>query len=256
MSKHQSSQAGFAHLTLIVVVVLALVAGAGVYIYGLQNNNDQDALSNANEVQKISLSKPLPADLLSLDKVRELAAADKPNLAIQQIELESEHGQLLYKVRLADGSFVLYNARSGVKVTKQAGQPAEVEKDTSLPADFQAGISFDKAREIALAQKPGGQIRKIELEMEHGVAVFSVRFTDDARIDVNAANGEIVRTKPAKTDASGQPASGGSNSGSGSSGSGSDDDRSVSDDSSDDSSGSSSGSSGSGSGRSGGSDDN
>jgi len=267
---------GFAHLVLILIAVGALVVGTGVFLYGRQK--DDAPLMSAAETDPVSLTKPLPGDLLSVDKVRELAKGEKPDLAVSQIELESEGQTLLYKVRLSDGSFLLYNARSGVKVTKQVRAPAEVEKDDSLPAHFTAAISFEKAREVALKQKPGGIVRKIELETEGGKVVYSVRFTDDSRVDVDATTGAVVGTRQAAASGSksgsGSPTaspttpvsgsgSSGSGSGSGTSGTGSvpttqsgdDSDHDGSHDSGDDHSGSGSGSGTSGSGHSGGSDD-
>ena len=198
----KNGQEGFAHMALIVIAVLALVVGSGVYIYGQQK--DTDPVASEAEVADVSLSKPLPDDLLAVEKIKDLAKSDKPGTAIQQIELESEGATLLYKVRLSDGSFILYNARSGVKVTKAAKEAAEVEKDAALPAGFTPTLTFDKAREIALKEK-SGNIRKIELEVEGGVVVYSVRYSDDARIDIDAKTGAIVRTKAAKTQAGASP---------------------------------------------------
>lgn len=278
MSNHDiHRQDGFAHLVLILIVVGALLVGSATFIYGQQRKDD--SLASANNASAVSLTQPLPTDLLGADRIKTLAASDKPDLQVRQIELEAEDGVLLYKVRMSDGSFILYNARSGVKVTKDSGQSAEVEKDDGLPNDFVAGISFERARAIALQQKPEGQIRKIELENESGVVVYSVRFTDDARVDVNASDGSIVRTRAAKkastpssgssgatqsTGSSGSGTSGSTssgNSGSGSSGSshsGDDDshDDNSSDDSHDDESGSDDRGSNSGSGSSGSDDDN
>lgn len=266
--KHDQAQAGYAHLALMAVLAVAVVAGAGVFVYGQQKK--AGSVASTESVSAVSLNTPLPTDLIGFEKVRQLAAADKPGTVIREVELETEDGQLLYKVKLADGSFVLYNARSGVKVTKATGDAAKIEQDDDLPAGFKPSISFDQARQTALKQKPGGTISKIELEMEEGKAVYSVRFSDEARVDVDAMSGAIVRTRAAKKSPApasnpDRPASS-SGSGSGSSGSGSssgnhsddsspsdgsDSDSDDNDDSDDDSgSGSNSGSnSGSGSGR-------
>ncbi len=256
MSKQtQPKQDGFAHPVLILIVVGCLVVGAGVFMYGQQKADKP--LSSASQTDNVSLSSPLPADLLTAAKIKEIAAVEKPGMAIKNIELEKEGEVYFYKVRLSDGSFILYNARSGVKVTKKTVDPAKIEKGHDLPSNFKAAISFDKAREIALAQKTGGTIERIHLETEDGVVVYSVRFDNEARVDVDATTGAVVRTKSFKPDSQTSNPSSGGHSGSSGSGSGnhvSDNSPDAPDapdtpDSHDDSGSSNSGSGSSGSGR-------
>lgn len=186
----------------------------------------------------------LPAnldDVLSVAQIRDKAVADQPTGAsITQIELETEEGSVVYKVKFSDGSFRLYNARTGELFVKN--EVAEV--DSTVPAGFVAGISLQQARDIAVAQRPGQTVIKIELETEEGVVVYSVRFADGSRVDVNATNGTVVRVKtvdqPSNNSGSSDSSDdssdddNSSNSGSGSSGGGSDssDDNDSSDDSS------------------------
>lgn len=208
----KQKQSGFAHLALLVIIVaVVLVASVSLYI---SRSNKSKTLTSA----KPSLETTLPTDLLSISDVKELAAKDASGVALTSVELETEEGTFIYKVKLANGTVLFFNAKTGSKLTRDAGENEA--EDGTIPADFVAGISFDKAREIAMNAKSGGVIRKIELESEEGKMVYSVRFTDDARIDVDASNGTIVRTKPAAS--SSTPTSGSSsNSGSGSSNSGS-----------------------------------
>ncbi|MCW1908399.1 MAG: PepSY domain-containing protein [Candidatus Saccharibacteria bacterium] len=186
----------------------------------------------------------LPAnldDVLSVAQIREKAAADQPaGASIMQIELETEEGSVVYKVKFSDGSFRLYDARTGEHFVKN--EVAEV--DGTVPAGFVAGISLQQARDIAVTQRPGQTVIKIELETEEGAVVYSVRFADGSRVDVNATNGTVVRVKTVdqpsnnsgSSDSSDDSSDGddSSNGGSGSSGGGSDssDDNDSSDDSS------------------------
>jgi uncharacterized membrane protein YkoI len=193
-------------------------------------------------------------DVLSVAQIREKAVADQPSGAsITQIELENEEGSIVYKVKFSDGSFRLYDARTGESIVKS--EVAEI--DGTVPAGFVAGISLQQARDIAAAQRPGQTVTKIELETEGNVVVYSVRFADSSRVDVNANDGSIVRVRTvgessnsgSGSDDNGDDSSDNNNdashSGSGSSGSNSDD----SDDDDDSSSGSNSGSGSGGSGR-------
>lgn len=185
----------------------------------------------------------LPAnldDVLSVAQIREKAVADQPTGAsITQIELENEEGSVVYKVKFSDGSFRLYNARTGDRFVKNE----VTELDSTVPAGFVAAITLQQARDIAVAQRPGQTVIKIELETEEGAVVYSVRFADGSRVDVNATNGTVVRVKTVdksssnsgSSDSSGDSSDDddSSNNGSGSSGGGSD--SSNDDDSSDDS---------------------
>lgn len=183
-----SKQSGFAHLTLIVAVlaVAAVGGGVGYYVY---NSNKTPVAHLADE---IALPDSL-ANLKSLDEIRTLAAADLGSATIVGVELDREDGKLVFKVKLSDGRILLFDATTGSAISKSEGN--EVENDEDIPAGFVAGISIDQARQIALDRRPGKTIKKIELEMENGVGVYSVRFTDSGRVDVNATNGAIVKVE-------------------------------------------------------------
>jgi uncharacterized membrane protein YkoI len=189
----KNNQDGFAHLLIpLLAVVIIGVGAAGVYV---SKHQAKKTLNSQNDTNKISLSAPLPADLLPVDKVKELATTQKPTSAITGVELQKEEGVFVYKVKLADGTVLSFNAKTGEKVTKTGETELNSTKDISSAT--KPAISFDKAREVALKQKPGGTISKIELELEEGKLVYSARFTDGARVDVSAADGSVVRTKPA-----------------------------------------------------------
>ncbi len=57
----------------------------------------------------------------------------------------------------------------------------------------ESSISLDQAKAIALGVFPGKTIKAVETEQEHGVIVYSVRFTDDSRVDVQASDGAVLR---------------------------------------------------------------
>lgn len=235
----KKNEQGIAHAAVLGVLVIALVVGAGYMVMQRQDNKTNNS---ADDDKSSSLVAPLPNDLLTVEAVKALAVKETPTAELTSVELEQENGTFLYKVKLADGKILFFNAKTGEKVTHDAGE-TETE-DGTIPAGFVAAISYDKAREIALGQKAGGTITKIELESEEGKVVYVVRFSDEARIYVDATSGAVVKTKPAKTtdktttntststkpsddsstssnDDSKDDDSGSSNSGSGSSGSGS-----------------------------------
>ena len=79
----------------------------------------------------------------------------------------------------------------------QANQLGEANDDSVIPnlpvtASPATAISEAEARTIAQGQQPSKTITKVERETEHGVDVFSVRFSDASRVDVNASSGAIM----------------------------------------------------------------
>ncbi len=67
-------------------------------------------------------------------------------------------------------------------------------------ADTTTGTSLAEAVALAEKQFPTKKVEKVEKETEEGVAVWSVRFTDGSRVDVNIATGELTRTKDKTSD--------------------------------------------------------
>ena len=171
----------------------APLAGASLVLAGLVGVGSYMVSSNKSE--KASLrAVELPTDLSGLkpmDEIRQLASIGAvEGISIASVELEQEEGVLVYKVKFSDGTYKLYDARTGEMVAK-----SDLEIDASVPADFVATVSIDTARATAQGVFPNKAVKKIELETENGVVVYSVRFTDDSRVDVSAVDGTVVRSQ-------------------------------------------------------------
>lgn len=258
------NQTGFAHPVgvSLVAVVLLVVGFAG---YKVSTSQEDSKQLNSTE-QTIKTDDVLPINLngvLEVSKVKELAVVSTSS-TVSNLELENEDGKLVYKVTLSDGSVIVLDAKTGAKIATTDGtKELDVDEDEDiLPANFTVSVSFEAARKIAQDKFPSGTISKIELDVEEGKVVLSVRFADKARVDVDANTGSIVRVKDPKSTQRAQPATKtssssddtrdddsvsndtGSDTSGSNSGSGSSDDRddSESDDSTEDSSGSNSGS--------------
>lgn len=176
-------------LALPAAALLILLAGSSAYAMNARN----DTIASRQIIEDtIELPEQLDG-LLGVDAMRELASADVDSgISITGIEIENEHGTLLYKVKFSDGTFRLYDAKSGLAYVESE---SEIETDESVPSDFSAGISLQQARNIAASQRPGKTITKIELEAEHGVVVYSVRFADGGRVDISASSGSVLRVR-------------------------------------------------------------
>jgi len=196
---YKKNQTGFAHLMLLIVAVVVVAGAIGWYVVTHQKTK---SLSSA-QLADSALVKQLPDNILSIDKVKELATTKASGRTISAVMLVKENSDFIYKIRLDDGTVLVFNALTGdqlnrgAQAKKQDQQETETEND-DLPGTFTATVSFDQARAIALNQKPDGVISKIELESEDGKVVYNVRFTDGTRINIDANSGVVVSTKVKK----------------------------------------------------------
>lgn len=187
----RTNSLGFSHgLLLPVLVILLVIGGVSYYVY---SKNSNGSLNSETEQTTEPLPEPLPDSLLSVSKLKELVNTHKPGQAITGVELEQEEDGLVYKISLADGTVLLFNAETGSLVSTSVEDSRQEEND--LPDDFTVGVDFIKARSIALDEKPGATITKMELEAEDGAVVYNIRFSDKSRIIINAKSGKIIRIR-------------------------------------------------------------
>ncbi len=222
MSKQKTEQQGFGHIGLIAAFVLVAVVGfAG---WRVMNQNDDEPQLSVDTSIKTEDVQTLPddiSDIKSLTEIQTLAGEQAAGLSIIGIELETEHNATVYVVYLSDGSKLVFDARTAERVIK-SDNGTKSDNEQSIPAGFVAGISIQQAIDVAKKEHPNAKVRKVELESEEGIVVYSVRFTDDSRVDVSAVDGSIKRVKTENGDTTKK--------------SNSDDDDSDADDSNDDSS--------------------
>lgn len=166
-----------------VIAALVLVGGASALVVNTKNNNDTK--------KALELPQDL-SEVLAVNDIRTRAAEGLADgITITGIELEDEDEGLLYKVKYSDGTIRYFDAKTGKPIQRDN----ITERDEAVPADFVPGISLQQARETAEKQRPGIAVTKIELEVEDGVVIYSVRFSDDGRVDINATSGEVVRVR-------------------------------------------------------------
>lgn len=194
MKKIGTQQQGFAFLTVLLVLLVATTA-AGAYTLVQRRAVEE------NDIE-LSRATSLPTNLgetLTAAKLSELVLAEKPEAVIAAVELEQEDEGLLYKVVLNDGSVLFYDAKTGAKVNRTAANES-LSDDDRLPASFVASINFADAVAKAKATYGDKPIKAVKLEMEDGKVVYSVRFRDGGRVDIDAASGDITRQKSGDDD--------------------------------------------------------
>lgn len=195
MKNIKSTQSGFGHVEiLIVIVIIAVIGFTALRVIGANNDNSNNQASISDQEDQPAVDE-LPSDLSTikpLAEIQELAKTDAADSNVLGIGLEVQDGRIVYIVHLTSGQVLVYDAITGeaVRLTDD-----KIKDGEAIPVDFIAGISIQQAIDIAKQKRPDSKLKKVEIEVEEGIVVYSVRFSDDSRVDINAADGTIQRLK-------------------------------------------------------------
>ncbi len=205
MNKKES---GIAFLPVLAVLLVAVIAVA----FWTVSSNKQ-TVNNENTAATAQSALPESfAEVIEPKEVKTYLERLQLSTQVVSIELVTQGDKLVYKVTLADGKKVTLDAKSGVQVGDILQVSQQATDDTVI--DASNVIPIDVARKAATAASPGKTVRKIELETEDGILVYSVRFTDGSRVDIHATTGEVVLSKPEEKKAEDSSSSSESTSGS------------------------------------------
>lgn len=191
MNIFQKNDIEISLVTVMTVFVLASVVGLGFFVV----NNQNEPISREGAEQALDFSKPLPDNLLTVEAIKEMVVSKLPGASVAGVVLEKDKDLYVYNVKFADGMVMRMNAQTGELLSRTPA--SEKNQINTTFADDNVNISFEKARAIALGQNKGGKVTGIELRNEENAMIYSVFFADKTRVDVDAINGNIVRTVPA-----------------------------------------------------------
>lgn len=190
-------------VSIITPIALAVaVAAGGALLSYYQTRKVSVPLSNT--AQKVNATKEaLPSHLdsvLPASTVQELAT-NAGGSAVANMALENHSGVLVYTVTLGDGTKLGFNATSGDAVNLQdnttppatTGKKTAADNKNTLPANFTINTSFEEARKLAQVAFPTDQISQIQLNTENDLVTMSVKFADNAQVDINAASSTVLR---------------------------------------------------------------
>ena len=189
-----NSQSGFSAVEILMVAVVVLLVGAVGYSAYNQFVAGDKGVASVSSSQSLSESEAELSDVLALPKITEIAASQVGDLKIVGIELEANDSGMVYVVHYSDGSSVVFDAMSGEKLALKDNNNDDIE-GKAFPSDFTAKITIQEAISIAKQKRPNSTLQKVEIEIENGVVVYSVRFTDESRVDVSASDGTVQRLK-------------------------------------------------------------
>lgn len=178
-----------------ILLMLVAVGIIGFTMWRITSTDDNNQQASQEIGETTEAAEAIPTNIETLKTISEIQTAvetDAGDTTVAGIELEFEDGVLVYVVHLSDGTVLAYDATTGIAVVIEDDDDDEFEDGDQLPANFSPSISLGEALEIARGQRPGIDIEKVEIELEHGEIVYSVRFVDDGRVDINTEDGSIV----------------------------------------------------------------
>lgn len=190
MKTIQKNQNGFTVIEILVVVaVLGIVSLIGWRIVSKQNNKSASQLNN-----QFVLPESLDG-VKSLDEIISLATSEIAARQVVTVELEQETEGLVYSIKLSDGNVLVFDAKTGKRIQLDSPDSADTDGDTPLPVGFKPAVTLETALNTAKSQRTGKAVEKVELEVEDGIVVYSVRFSDDGRVEIDATTGSVLRIR-------------------------------------------------------------
>ncbi len=192
MNTTHKNQNGFTIIEILIVITVLVLLGFIGWKFVDSQQKDSKASTQINK------ELVLPNNLEGIKSIDEIITLAAPDLASRQVlaaELELENEGLVYSLVLSDKTVLVYDAKTGSKVQIKDSDDVETDADTPLPAGFKPAITLGAAVETAKLQRPGKVVEKVELEVEDGFVVYSVRFSDKGRVDVDATTGSVLRIR-------------------------------------------------------------
>ena len=148
---------------------------------------------------------------ITYERAKEIALAKVGGGTVKEIELDYEHGVLVYEVEIkyndaeydvdidaATGEIVKYKSEYSTNNATTTQNPSTTPKPSQSDSTASTQITYDRAKEIALAKVGGGTVKEIELDYEKERLVYEVEIKyngQEYEIDIDAATGEIVKYK-------------------------------------------------------------
>lgn len=128
------------------------------------------------------------------------ARAAAPKGILFSIEIDERDDALVYEADLFNLSATLGTA---VRLDLATGEVLEVETDAVDPAEAAeveavlallpaSELDFVDAINIAATEVVGGQIGRLQLEIEAGILTYQVEYTDGTEVDIDAVTGGII----------------------------------------------------------------
>lgn len=121
---------------------IAIVA-ANIYVYRqspyIKSPANNVALSSPEKVQ----ASTLPADVISVDNVKDLVAKEAPGETVSTVRLHSQDDRSVFIVELTNKLVLAFDAKTGQKLAKTVLTKAEEVVETILPGNNKTTIELE-----------------------------------------------------------------------------------------------------------------
>lgn len=131
---------------------------------------------------------------LSRQEAEDIAIAEYPDAEVTGSELEEEAGIPVYEIELSNGVDVEIHGDTGEILGTENEDDDDDAEDQQLRENPPA-LSREDAIGIAEGEYPGETAHEVELEVEAGVAVYSVELSNGMELEIDANTGEILQTE-------------------------------------------------------------
>ena len=133
----------------------------------------------------------LPETALPIKEIIEIALDKSGGGVVEEVRFEQENGKFFYELIVRT-----INETYEIEIDSETGEIIEFKEIISLSERVNsAQVSFERAREIAIARIGGGQIEEIELEFENELLIYDIIVRYNNRryeITIDAVSGAVI----------------------------------------------------------------
>jgi uncharacterized membrane protein YkoI len=131
---------------------------------------------------------------LSRQEAEDIAIAEYPDAEVTGSELEEEAGIPVYEIELSNGVDVEIHGDTGEILGTENEDDDDDAEDQQL-RENPPSLTREDAIGIAEGEYPGETAHEVELEVEAGIAVYSVELSNGMELEIDANTGEILQTE-------------------------------------------------------------
>ena len=183
--KQTNRQNGSLHLIVLIAICVSIVGTIVI--------RHQIAANDARKSQQIDTAAYLtsiPSDVLSYEKIRELAFLHHGRSSVSAIMIKKINGLFTYEIRFVDLATVRIDAQSGMIV--ESNETVSVSRARRPLEASKPRVGFETARKIAVQYRKGAAALAVEYGLRDELLSYGVYFEDDRRVDVDANSGAVV----------------------------------------------------------------
>ncbi len=175
------------------------------------------ATATVGSTQGSTTSPTTPAITAKITKeqAEQAALAAAPGSTIDHTNVQNQNGTPVYDVDFTNGGGVLIDGNTGAVIKVEAagadvgGHGGHNGGANQAALAAQAKITKEQAEQAALAAASGSTVDHSNLQMQNGIVVWDVDFTNGGGVIVDANTGNVITVEAPGTDLGGKGGHGG-----------------------------------------------